>query len=897
MRRILLILVMLMFSVLFSAELVGVLPKIENDRVIIKIQVSSPVEDVSAEMNSSKTVFSIFMKGVQMKISRFMVPVGVGPVEGVRVVNVGNGVMVSASLLVPFPGSYRLEDKTIVMEFPRSKERIDVSFENMPFEDMVKYLSERLNLNVIVSDSVKSATTSLKLNDVTPEDALRDLLVTFGEVAYAYFPDGTMFIGKYEEVSGRFQRFWGIYRVENQTVADRIKSLISQEAMIDYLPSKSVLFVYGTSEEHDLVASLLSVSPPLQQKEVSFSVDSARVEELLTALKSVYQFEYHLLKPVSRVILVGDSETISKVERYIKILETREQVSVEEQVQIPAKKFVFYAYDPESAASLITLLLGIDAQSFKDMNLVVCQVPIDREQELVDFIAENNLELGEMFYLDIKKGEENFLKETIQFLGVPDSRLRFLNIDGENVKVGISVPKAVYEKISPILKKNVVTQEKEFHREKCGIEKGDSAGNVRRDNENVRGFYRKIGNFLFIEGANGSVENAEEQLEKLQSEHTQFLKITLKAENVEDLKRFMKEKYGVEFEYFSSLKVAMLSGKEEESVQKAAEELQLISSEERIIRFVKKSENVPIDKAKSVVSQLYSVSIEELGNELVVIGEREEVEKAADLLQKIFSSEVEISRDFVKLPSWIDEQEKLLEVVKNSAGITYEILDGVVYFEGTKENVEKAKELFSDIVEKLGEVRKEEKVEFLEVDSSFPVDEFINLSSKLYPDATCFSLDQLGLLVLKGSSEAVEDLSNMYRSFFERYQKIVKENVFDRLMLEVPSGFSFEEFKTFLEVLVPEVKQVVYLDKLNLLLVEVPVSQSERVSSLLDTFLKKEEAVSEKKAVKSVTIPSGVNPDELSSYLKKLLRNVEITVFPNMGQMIVEGPENEVEKL
>ncbi|AIY88172.1 MULTISPECIES: type II secretion system protein GspD [unclassified Thermotoga] len=896
MRRILLILVMLMFSVLFSAELVGVLPKIENDRVIIKIQVSSPVEDVSAEMNSSKTVFSIFMKGVQMKISRFMVPVGVGPVEGVRVVNVGNGVMVSASLLVPFPGSYRLEDKTIVMEFPRSKERIDVSFENMPFEDMVKYLSERLNLNVIVSDSVKSATTSLKLNDVTPEDALRDLLVTFGEVAYAYFPDGTMFIGKYEEVSGRFQRFWGIYRVENQTVADRIKSLISQEAMIDYLPSKSVLFVYGTSEEHDLVASLLSVSPPLQQKEVSFSVDSARVEELLTALKSVYQFEYHLLKPVSRVILVGDSETISKVERYIRILETREQVSVEEQVQIPAKKFVFYAYDPESAASLITLLLGIDAQPFKDMNLVVCQVPIDKEQELVDFIAENNLELGEMFYLDIKKGEEDFLREVAQFLGVPDSRLRFLNIDGENVKAGLSVSKAVYEKVSPILEKLLSLRRKNFIVKSVELKKEIQQEMIDAITRMYGVSMEKIGNFLFIEGARSSVENAEEQLKKLQIEHTQFLKIALKTENVEDLSRFMKEKYGVEFEYFSSLKMAMLSGKEEENVQKAAEELQIISSEERIIRFVKKTENVPIDKAKNVVSQLYSVSIEELGNELAVIGEREEVEKAADLLQKIFSSEVEISRDFVKLPSWIDEQEKLLEVVKNSAGITYEILDGVVYFEGTKENVEKAKELFSDIVEKLGEVRKEETVEFLEVDSSFPVEEFINLSSKLYPDVTCFSLDQLGLLVLKGSSEAVEDLSSIYRSFFERHQKIVKENVFDRLMLEVPSGFSFEEFKTFLEVLVPEVKQVVYLDKLNLLLVEVPVSQSEKVKSLLDTFLKKEEAVSEKKAVKSVTIPSGVNPDELSSYLKKLLRNVEITVFPNMGQMIVEGPENEVRK-
>lgn len=126
--------------------------------------------------------------------------------------------------------------------------------------------------------------------------------------------------------------------MENQSVADRIKSLISQEAMIDYLPSKSVLFVYGTSEEHDLVASLLSVSPPLQQKEVSFSVEVNKVEELLSALKNVYQFEYHLLKPVSRVILVGDSETIAKVERYLKILETG--VEQNEPQTVPTKKFV-----------------------------------------------------------------------------------------------------------------------------------------------------------------------------------------------------------------------------------------------------------------------------------------------------------------------------------------------------------------------------------------------------------------------------------------------------------------------------------------------------------------------------------------------------------------------------
>lgn len=104
MKKALLILFFLIVGTLFSVELVGVLPRIEEDQVLIEVQTSSPVEDVSAEMNSSRTVFSVFLKGVQMKISRFMVPVGVGPVEGVRVVNVGNGVMVSASLLVPFPG-------------------------------------------------------------------------------------------------------------------------------------------------------------------------------------------------------------------------------------------------------------------------------------------------------------------------------------------------------------------------------------------------------------------------------------------------------------------------------------------------------------------------------------------------------------------------------------------------------------------------------------------------------------------------------------------------------------------------------------------------------------------------------------------------------------------------
>ncbi|PLV57632.1 type II secretion system protein GspD [Thermotoga sp. SG1] len=893
MKKVLFGLFLLIVGALFSAELVGVLPRIEEDQVLIEIQISSPVEDISAEMNSSRTVFSVFLKGIQMKISRFMVPVGVGPVEGVRVVNVGNGVMVSASLLVPFPGSYELEGNRVIMKFQRSKERIDVSFENMLFEDMVKYLAERLNLNVIVSESVKNATTSLKLNNVTPEDALRDLLVTFGEVAYAYFPDGTMFIGKYEEVSGRFQRFWGIYKVKDQTVADRIKSLISQEAMIDYLPSKSVLFVYGTSEEHDLVASLLSVSPPLQQKEVSFSVETSKVEELLSALKSVYQFEYHLLKPVSRVILVGDSETIAKVERYLKILETG--VEQMEPQTVPTKKFVFYAYDPKAAASLIKLILGIDAQAYEEMNLVICQVPLDREKDLVDFIAQNNLELGNTYYFDVKKSEETFLKEVLQFLGIPVSRMKLLNIDGENVKVSLSVPKSVYEKIYPVLEKLLKFRRKNFTVRALELKQDVQSELLEAISRMYGVLVNKVGNFVFVEGPLSSVDSAVDYLNKIQTRYTQFLRISLKEESLEDLKKFALAKYDVEIDYFPALKMLMISGTDESKVQEAVEELKVIVSEEKTVRFVKKVETVPSDRLKAVLSQLYDVSVEELGNEIAVIGSELEVKSAMDLLQKILSSK-EMVQTFVELPKWLQDPEKVLDIVARNTGVVYEVMDGIALLEGPEESVKKAQEQFKVILEKLGEVRTEETVKFLEIDSSFPVNEFVAFSEELYPDVLCITLGELKLLVLKGPSESVEKLSDIYRSFYERHQKVLEENVLDRLTLEVPAGFPFDQFKTFLEVLIPEVKQVVYLDRLNLVLVEVPVFQSGKVKKLLDSFLEKEQEVSKKKAKRNVSIPSSVDPAELSAYLKELFDGLEITIFPKMGQMVVEGPEDIVEK-
>jgi len=168
----------LLFTLGFAVSLVEVTPRVTESKVSIELVLSGRPVEARVEANTSKTVYSVFLKDVTMSGDRFIFPVAVGPVEMVRVVNVGNGLTVFVNLLVPSQVSYELKNNVFLLQFPRSNERFDVVFEGMSFESVLKYLAERLNLNVVIADSVRNLSLNMRLVGVAPEDALRDVLVT-----------------------------------------------------------------------------------------------------------------------------------------------------------------------------------------------------------------------------------------------------------------------------------------------------------------------------------------------------------------------------------------------------------------------------------------------------------------------------------------------------------------------------------------------------------------------------------------------------------------------------------------------------------------------------------------------------------------------------------------------
>lgn len=885
----------LLFTLGFAVSLVEVTPRVTESKVSIELVLSGRPVEARVEANTSKTVYSVFLKDVTMSGDRLIFPVAVGPVEMVRVVNVGNGLTVFVNLLVPSQVSYELKNNVFLLQFPRSAERFDVVFEGMSFESVLKYLAERLNLNVVIADSVRNLSLNMRLVGVAPEDALRDVLVTLGDVSYSYFPDGTMFVGRYEEVSERFQRFWGVYRVGEQSFVEKLKALISPDKLA-YLPSKSALFVYGTAQEHDLIASLISVSPPLQRREIVFTAPVDQVIELLDGLRNVYQFEYQILKPISRVILTGGEEALSKIERYLKLLEAKEQ-KLAEPTTVPTKRFAFYSYDPETASKLIRLLLGISAEPHPELNLVICQVPIDQEQELLNFLAENNLELSsQVFSMTISKGEEEFLKAAVEFLGVPSNRLRLLNVDGKNLRVVFNLPKKVFDGISPLLeallrerRKGFKTICMEFQNE---LEEGLLAVVQRLFNVDTK----KVGKFLILEGTEDDLLKAENYLKEMTKEHLKFLNVSIPEHGIEGVKAFLREKYGVTVSTFPGLNVVMLSSRDEKVLSDAAKELEELVAEQKTMKIVDRKVGLPQEVVKNLLAQVYGVSVEFLDTGVLLIGERKRVEEAQAFLDRLSTLKSEETREVLRIPKWVAGTDRLMALVASSTGVAYELLGDLAVVFGTKDVVEQAKKLFEDVLAKLGEVKEKEIAVFVDIPKDFPIDEFLNFSKEVYPEVSATKLEKLALIVVRGAQDDVQKVLEVFETFQKRFSVVYREYVFERVIFEVDSGFPFEQFKAFLEAFVSDVKQVIYLDKIGVVLVEAPASKRQKVEEVYKLFSEKVSKVSEKTERKTVPIPANLDLNEVVSYLGKIFSDLKIEAFPKLGYILLLGPKDVVER-
>jgi hypothetical protein len=180
-------------------------------------------------------------------------------------------------------------------------------------------------LNVVLSDRVKTQKLSLKLDDVLPEDALRNVLVTVRvnnePLAYSYMPDGTLHVGTRSDIAARFQKFWGVFEVKDESLVQKIESLLSPNVVMSYLANRSVLFVYGDVQEQEIIAKILSLTPQVETREFSCPGFIEETKKLLDALKGLYSFEYHLLEGLDRFVLKADPQTLDRVFIYLRELE------------------------------------------------------------------------------------------------------------------------------------------------------------------------------------------------------------------------------------------------------------------------------------------------------------------------------------------------------------------------------------------------------------------------------------------------------------------------------------------------------------------------------------------------------------------------------------------------
>ncbi|MCD6449484.1 MAG: hypothetical protein J7L34_03120, partial [Thermotogaceae bacterium] len=331
--------IMLMVIILSAAALSEKLVDIDvldNDAELTVIMEFDRVPAFKTEEDLSKTVFSIIFPNLHL--SHMYLPVHTGPLESVRFIDLEKETYVTFYTLLPLKPEVISRGNSIHVKFKKIPKKINLSFEpGMPLSEVVKFLSEYTNLNVIISNEVaKLSVPSMKLHNVSPEDALRAALISVPGVAYSYFPDGTLYVGNAgEDIIEKFNKFWGIYKAPayvtfqqtplsdgketSQNQASSVESLDKSieyfsenhpESVVEYLKRKSIILVYGGPAIHSKVVELLNGKRGFEVVKVKNPSEASRI------LSEIFDASITYMEP-DKVILKGDFASISRMKEVL----------------------------------------------------------------------------------------------------------------------------------------------------------------------------------------------------------------------------------------------------------------------------------------------------------------------------------------------------------------------------------------------------------------------------------------------------------------------------------------------------------------------------------------------------------------------------------------------------
>ncbi|WP_041081494.1 type II secretion system protein GspD [Thermotoga profunda] len=794
MKKTLALILVLLIAIAYGAQITSIGPSFQDGQVIFRIDTDASLtkDNIFVEKNAAGSLVSIHLKNVNLANSPFFLPVAYGPVDSLRAIGTYQGSLVLFQLLIPREPSIEIAGKTLKVAFKGSDKRIDLALtEGSNLETAVKFLSEELNLNVVLSDTVKTAKLALKLSNITPEEALRNLLLTIKigtePLAYSYMPDGTLHIGTKKEISQRFAQFWGIYEV-SEDIVQKIEKILSPTTIMTYLPNKALLFVYGDIYEQELISKILSVAPPSVTREITVSVPVEDVSRLLTSLKNVYTFEFNLLEGLDKFIITGDSKTVQTVVNYIMQLEERFKKT---KIELPTDQATKTTETQTQSKQLKVIYPQEASRILENIGLQVIELPFGvleiKGSEIQLQLAEAVLrDLGfteqiQVEPLNIPKPiQEKVISALSTVFGVPISRFVDLQ-DGLFIIAPLEIRNAIRSIASELTRFYYTLKQSEVF----FLNDEQTATQVSQILNQIYGIESiTVQNILKVTGS-------EEDLNKTKTFLKTFVKdrlirtvnVAFDDQTYTEVKTLIESTFDVRIEAnLKSLRRVIISSYNQENLQKAIEELQKIYSlitpivPQKVVKLIPIVQKLSFEDAKLMLSKLYEIELEKTELFYIITGTEEKIREASDFLEGIRKSlQEEETYTIVRVPEDFALKD-ISDILSKIAQINIYTADQIMILHGEKKAIEKAQILLDEIQSVLPKIKPEESkpelvARVLEYKEEIPVDEFQSFLQSIGNTVKISAYPKLGIIVISGPSLDVEKAILEYEKFSEKLKQ------------------------------------------------------------------------------------------------------------------------------
>ncbi|MEJ5230223.1 MAG: hypothetical protein WHT65_09500 [Pseudothermotoga sp.] len=850
MKKILVFFLLLALTViLLGAEIRAIVPSFEKGKVSFRIETDAALDknNLFVEKNAAGSLISVHLKDVGLTNSPLFLPVAYGPVDSIRAIGTYQGSLIIFQLLIPTQPEIEVAGKVLKITFKSSEKLIDLVLTDVSdLETAVKFLAEELKMNVVVSDSVKAIKMSLKLSQITPEEALRNILLTVKigtePLAYSYMPDGTLHIGTKSEISSRFAQFWGIYDVKDQDLVERLQKVLSPTTVMTYLPNKAVLFVYGDIYEQELISRILSIAPPSVTKEITVSAPTEDVTKLLESLKKVYNFDFNLLEGLNKYIIVGDSKTVQTVISYVAQLEERlrkmqtEEISqtkdFQQQPQISSKQFTVI-YPDEAVEILKTLGLNVAKLPFGVIEITGSELQLQTaEAVLQDF---GFFEKAETDLLRVPKElRDKLTKLLADLFGITQSRF----VDTEDGLL-IIAPSTVRENVKATTAQLVQYMYTIKHSEIFFLKDEETASQVSQIITQIYGIEStSVQNVLKVTGTEEELNKAKTFLRTfIKDKFIKTVKANLNDEVYSEIKTLIESRFAVRVEAnLKSLGIVIVSSYTQTDLEQCAQEIERLNSmiaSKQFVKLVPTIANLPFEDTKSVLEKMFGTFMEKTELFYILSGEKEKVVEAERFLETTIKPLIkDEAYSLVLIPEYLDVA-NLSNVVSTLTNVKVHTIDRLMILQGNSEAISRAQALIEQIQQKAPQIKDEAYLMVL-IPEHIDMANLSNIVSTL-TNVKIHTIDRL--MILHGTKETVDRAQD----FIEQIQERVKEPTIPTLttqILQYKEEVPVDQLQNFLDSIGIAVKVIAY-EKLGVVVFSGTPEDVEKAVSKYEEFSEK----------------------------------------------------------